>query len=137
MTLQPVYTKELEHVLNMFLQRSIKDVQPKAIAAQTQIRKDYIHAIVLSFTIIGIVTFCLIVVHAWIIYSNPNIKVHLNKIAYSVMYSIGFIIVIEISFFLLITKNLKTVSSEELQLIILSSFQRSLAQNGLSLHIIS
>jgi len=131
--LKAVYAKEIEKLLSLYLAETIKNVQPRAIAAQEKIHKDYIHAMVLSFTIIGVTTLLLIIIHVLIIMSNPNIYVHLNKIFYSVVYSIGFIIVIEVSFFLLITKNLKTVSSEELQYVILSAFKESLKTNGLSI----
>jgi hypothetical protein len=131
--LKAVYAKQIEKLLSLYLAETIKNVQPRAIAAQEKIHKDYIHAMVLSFTIIGVTTLLLIIIHVLIIMSNPNIYVHLNKIFYSVVYSIGFIIVIEVSFFLLITKNLKTVSSEELQYVILSAFKESLKTNGLSI----
>jgi hypothetical protein len=131
--LKSVYAKQIEKLLSLYLKETIKNVEPHALAAQKKIHDEYIHAMVLSFTIIGVTTLLLIIIHVLIILSNPDIRVHLNKIFYSVIYSIGFIIVIEVSFFLLITKNLKAVSSEELQFLILSAFQESLKTNGISI----
>jgi len=143
-TLKDLISKQVQQILaidnpfllpeDQYMDKKIEDliaqqmneIAIKAVDAEKHISKIRGRVMVFSFSLIGVITVILFLIYLFIFRITKRLKIHFHKIAYSVMYSILFVIVIEIFFFLTVTNKLQPVSSEQLQFLIYTNTQQML-----------
>lgn len=93
-----------------------------AIVAQRQLNHTKKQTMIITFIVIIIAAITLFLIHFMIWRAHrKRLHIRFREIMYSIMFSIGFIIIIEITFFLFISKRLQPVTTDELNVIIVDT----------------
>jgi len=116
----------MDKKIENLIAQQMNEIAIKAVEAEKNISKIRGRVMIFSFSLIGVITVILFLIYIFIFRITKRLKIHFHKIAYSVMYSILFVIVIEIFFFLTVTNKLQPVSSEQLQFLIYTNTQQML-----------
>jgi hypothetical protein len=118
----------MDKKIENLIAQQMNEIAIKAVEAEKNISKIRGRVMIFSFSLIGVITVILFLIYIFIFRITKRLKIHFHKIAYSVMYSILFVIVIEIFFFLTVTNKLQPVSSEQLQYLIYTNTQQMLKE---------
>lgn len=119
-TIHSMSLDQIRVMIHKIVDPKLVEMAERAVDSQQKIKKQRNKAMIYTFTLIGIVAVVLFMVYV-LLFRFVRLRVHFLKIVYSVVYSIIFVAVIEICFFIMVTKKLQPVSDHELQYMILSN----------------
>jgi len=119
-TIHSMSLDQMRIMIHKMVDPKLVEMAEHALDSQQKIKKQRNKVMIYTFSLIGIVAVVLFIIYV-LLFRFIRIRVHFHKIIYSVLYSIVFVAVIEICFFIMVTKKLQPVSDHELQYMILSN----------------
>jgi len=114
--------RQLPNISQFFNSSMMMKLRDDAIVAQRQLNHTKKKTMIITFIAIIIAAITLFSIHFMIWQAHrKRLHIRFREIMYSIMFSIGFIIIIEITFFLFISKRLQPVTTDELNVIIVDT----------------
>lgn len=118
---------EKQFIMNLMSHIDMERLRKEAIQSEADIQRFKKDIMTNTFIIIAVISFVIFMIHYMIIIANKKwIQINFQKILYSIMYSMSFIIIIEVVFFIFVSKRLQPTSIEQLDYIIIETITNSI-----------